>query len=176
MAVQGVEQHLSRLLAAAGKPLLGQEPDIQGIGFVLRERHDFARFGRPAQMAQRGRFQSIGADVEGIGIERAVREVQRGGKIPARRGDFRERKIRGRLPFLAPGRLIESVECLIGFVLRRQRHPEVIERLGVFRCGVSGGEPFQRLAEMPFCPRKLGAAQIPQSQAGIGLAIARISL
>ena len=60
--------------------------------------------GAPRVPQHRG-LQVLRPDVQRVGIDRAVHEIERRGHVAARGGDLGQRIVAGGLPCLAPGRL-----------------------------------------------------------------------
>ena len=97
-------------LAAAGvleaSQRLGHRAHVERIGAV-RGGERLQGFRSAIQVAQHGGLQILRADIQGVGIDRAVDEIEGGRHVAARRGDLRQRVVAGGLPRLAPGGFVE---------------------------------------------------------------------
>ena len=131
-----------------GEVRLGHGADVQRVrGVRGRGEHLQCLLVAP-EMAQHRRFEILRTEVERVGVDRAVREVKRGGHVAARGGDLRNRIITGGLPGVAPRGLVEPGERLIGLALGLEGGAEVVDRRGVFWRGVSVREPLQRFPQV----------------------------
>ena len=131
MRVQGRKERAGRRGVAGEQPLFGHQAHIQRVSLARRELQHRASLRGAVKMAENGRLQSIGAEVERICVKRAVQEIKCTLEIAVSRSDLGKGVVRRRLPLLAPRRLVEGIAGFVGPALGFERDAQKIERLCV---------------------------------------------